>query len=199
MRAELRIRGPIDPNIVSEAYVSDFITRAKAAGFDGLLVTIDSTGGDVAEAFAICRALIECGLSTTALVEGVCESSATIVALTCDRVLARPHASLLFHELTTDAGRGNADELEAVAASVRAARDEFVAMYCRRTGLSPSEARALIANETRLDAYEAQRLGFVHHVLGYGETDPAEESAARIDALLADVEDLLRRSREEVS
>ena len=199
MRAELHIRGPIDPDIVSEAYVSEFIGRAKAAGFDALLVCIDSTGGDVHEASAIYRALKESGLRTTALIEGVCESSATIVALACDRVLARPHVSMFFHEPSSVAVRGKASELEALAANVREVRDAFAAIYCERTGLPRNEARALMANETRLNAYEAQRLGFVHHVLGYGETDPAEESAARIDALLADVEDLLRRSREEVS
>jgi enoyl-CoA hydratase/carnithine racemase len=54
-----------------------------------------------------------------------------------------------------------------------------------------------MATEVRLDAYEAQRLGFVHRVLDYGERDPAEESAERVDALLADVGELLQRSRDE--
>ena len=197
MRAELHINGPIDPDIISEPYVAEFILAAKAAGFDRLLLRIDSTGGDVAEGLAIYRAVRESGLPATALIEGVCESSATIVALACDRVLARPHATLFFHELTTNAPGGNAAELEAKAASVRAAREQFVAIYCERTGLPRREAGALMATETRLDAYEAQRLGFVHRVLGYGERDPAEESAERVAVLLESVKGLLQRSQEE--
>jgi ATP-dependent protease ClpP protease subunit len=147
---------------------------------------------------AIHRAVRESGLPATALIEGVCESSATIVALACDRVLARPHATLFFHELTSNSPGGNAVELEAKASTCRAAREQFVAIYCERTGLPRREAGALMATETRLDAYEAQRLGFVHHVLGYGETDPDEESAARVGALVAEVAELLQRSREEL-
>jgi ATP-dependent protease ClpP protease subunit len=197
MRAELNITGRIDPDIVSEAYVIDFIAGAKAAGFDGILLRIDSPGGDLAEGLAIHRAVRESGLPSTALIEGVCDSCATLVALACDRVLARPHATLLIHEPRSSATSGKADELEAEAVRVFAALDRLVAIYCERTGLSPEEAGALVAAERRLDAFEAQRLGFVHRVLDYGERDPDEESAERVDALLADVRDLLQRSREE--
>src|SRR4051812_47402577 len=135
MRAELHIRGPIGADAVSDAYVRDFVGAAKAVGYDSVAVCIDSTGGDVAEALAIVATLRESGLSTTSLVEGVCESSATLIAFACGRVLARPFATFLLHEPTHSQPGGKLHELEAKTARLRQAREAFLAAYVQRTGL----------------------------------------------------------------
>jgi len=89
------------------------------------------------------------------------------VALACDRTLARPDATFRLHELTSTVASGNAAELEARGAAVRKMRERFLAIYRERTGLPKTRLSAMMAEEIRLGASEAQELGFVHLVLGY--------------------------------
>jgi ATP-dependent Clp protease, protease subunit len=169
VRARLDIMGGIGPEgIYRSQYVVEEIEWIVAAGHDELVVHIDSHGGDLEEALEMAVALESCGLATVAQIEGFCGSAATLIALSCDVVYARPDAIFFIHEPTggTRAERG-------------LWRDAMLAFYVNKTGFPKARLEEMLKEEIHMPATLAASRGFIDGILEHGEPIPdADERMA---------------------
>lgn len=124
-------------------------------------------GGDVWEGYGIynyTRSLAARGVKTTAHVEGLCASIATLTALGADEVLMADAAIWMVHKPMADAGPGaNADDHAAAVTVLNKIQDQLVGRYVARSGgkLDAATAHALVNGESYLDADQCLAYGFI--------------------------------------
>ncbi len=140
---------------------------------------IDSSGGDVFEAFAMCSAIQRYPGRVTAHVDGLAASAASYVAVVCDDVAMNDYAYMMIH-CASSYGRGNARELEDVAARLRNIDANLAAIYQKRSSLSIEQVLDYMADETWFTASDAMECGLCTEVV---ETE--ERMAACIDPAVA--------------
>lgn len=136
---------------------------------------IDSPGGDVFDAFAMCSAIQRYPGKVTAYIDGLAASAASYIAVVCDDVVMNDYAYLMIH-CASSFGRGNARELEDTAARLRNIDANLAAIYQKRSNLTIEEVLDYMADETWFTAAEAKECGLATHVV---ETE--ERMAACID------------------
>lgn len=123
-----------------------------------ILVSINSPGGNVFDAFAIYNALARHKLPVTTRVDGVAASAASLIFMAGgDRVMPE-NAMLMIHNAWTVAV-GTADELRNTAEMMDRARNGIVAAYAR-SGQAEDEIITMMDATTWMDALEAQSMGF---------------------------------------
>ena len=98
--AELLLYGDISDT----SWFGDEVTPRQFAddlsamgGVKNITVRINSGGGDVFAAQAIGNLLEASAAETTAMIDGLCASAATIVACHCDRVMAAEDGTYMVH------------------------------------------------------------------------------------------------------
>ena len=111
----------------------------------------------------------------TAVVDGLCASAATIVALAADEIVMAEHSLMMVHNPWTVTS-GDATQMRKTADTLDVASREMAALYTARTGLSGDKVVAIMGAETWFNAYEAVEAGFAHRV------DNAERSKPRLAA-----------------
>ena len=207
-RFQLIIKGPVGEECCSLAHVENAIAEAKQLGAD-LLLRIDSPGGDAFAGIAIHDLLVASELHTIGLIEGRADSAASLIAMACSRIVARPKATIRIHD-PIDSAESPTPESRA---DVKTARDRTIAIYARSglrrdaaggLALAPgwqAEIEGLMSADTTLDAEEALTRHFVHAIVAHGEVDPAEEDRRALleesAALNAEVRSLLEAARQE--
>ena len=135
---------------------------------------IDSSGGDVFDAFAICSAIQNYPAQVTAYVDGIAASAASYVAVVCDEVVMRDYAYLMIHCASSYAC-GNARSLEDTAARLRNIDANLAAIYAKRSNLDVETVIDYMADETWFTASEAHEVGLCTEVA---------ETEERVTALL---------------
>lgn len=141
---------------------------------------IDSSGGDVFDAFAMCSAIQRYPGKVTAYIDGLAASAASYIAVVCDDVVMNDYAYLMIH-CASSYGRGNARELEDVAARLRNIDANLAAIYQKRSNLTIEQVLDYMADETWFTAADARECGLCTDVV---ETE--ERIAACIDPAFAD-------------
>lgn len=129
------------------------------------------TGGDVIEGWAMVDKLRATGKEIRATIEGQCASMATVLLCAAPKENRRayPHAQILIHDpyipeyTLADAYR--AEDLEKIAADLRANTEKILDFYVERTGASRGELAALMKDDKWIDTAEAQRLGFISEII----------------------------------
>ena len=149
--------------------------KAMVVGQLPITVHINSPGGSVTDALAIYSILRKHQGHITAVVDGLCASAATIVALAADEIVMAEHSLLMVHNPWTVAS-GDAAQMRKTADTLDVASREMVALYTERTGLSGDKVSAIMGAETWFNAYEAVEAGFAHRV------DDTERSKPRMAA-----------------
>lgn len=149
--------------------------KAMVVGQLPVTVHINSPGGSVTDALAIYSILRKHQGHITAVVDGLCASAATIVALAADEIVMAEHSLLMVHNPWTVAS-GDAAQMRKTADTLDVASREMVALYTERTGLSGDKVSAIMGAETWFNAYEAVEAGFAHRV------DDTERSKPRMAA-----------------
>ena len=125
-------------------------------------VHISSPGGGVFEGWTMANIIKNSGRKTTALIEGYCASIATSIALSCDRVLMAENASrFVIHNPTIDPGQIEEGQAEKVAEQLASLKDDMIAQYRAKTGLSVGQITSMMDKETMMTAKEARDFGFV--------------------------------------
>ena len=153
---------------------------------DTIDLRLHCAGGDVHEGWAIVDKLRATGKKITATIEGDCASMATVVLLAASVRRGQPHASLLIHEpyypeyTLADAYR--ADDLEALATSLRDDTKKILDFYVERTGADRAELEALMAEDKFIDMERAKTLGFIHEILPPKSAAAGGNMAARAAA-----------------
>lgn len=149
--------------------------KAMVTGLLPLTVHINSPGGSVTDALAIYSILRKHPGRVTAIVDGLCASAATLVALAADEIVMAEHSLLMVHNPWTVAS-GDASQMRRTADTLDVASREMAALYTERTGQSAEKITAIMGAETWFNSYEAVEAGFAHRV------DNAERSKPRLAA-----------------
>ena len=150
---------------ISAEEVSDAI---KGMGnIQALDVFINSPGGDVFEARAIVsnlKRLSALGVKTHAIVDGMCASAATTIALGCDEVSMNEGTLFMIHEVATMT-YGNKRDMRECADLMEKIEQDVVADYANKTGIDDETIIAMMEAETWMSAQEAHEKGFVDSVI----------------------------------
>lgn len=148
---------------------------------------IHSRGGDVMEGLAIVTTLQRHEGRVTATVDGLAASMAAVIALAAERVTMAENAWLMFHEANASTCGAEADDLERMAAMLRAMNEGIVEALAGRTGEDPEAIRAELKGEMWLTGKQALARGIIH------ETTKAVAMAAAVPAgAFAHVPEVLR-------
>jgi ATP-dependent Clp protease, protease subunit len=144
---------------------------------------INSPGGSVTAMLAIYDTMqfVSSDIETVCL--GQAGSAATILlaAGTPGKRLMLPHARVVIHQPTMDAGYGPGSDLQIQAAEILRVRAVMEALLARHTGRSREQVRADIDRDTILTGAKALAYGVVDEILdsreqsppAAGEADPA--------------------------
>lgn len=124
---------------------------------------INSPGGDVFAAQAICQAIRETSAKVVAHVDGYAASAATVIATAADEVRISDGAMYMIHCGWTMA-MGNAEELRSTAGLLDKVDATMCAQYARKTGLAEADVLTMMQAETWFTAQEAVDKGFANAI-----------------------------------
>lgn len=155
---EIRIYGEIGFwGTTAEAFVAEL--DAAAAGGADILVSLNSPGGDVFDAFAIYNALRRYAGRVTTRVDSVAASAASLIAMAGDQLIMPENTQLMIHNAWIITG-GTAEDLRTTAEMMDRIRDGVVAAYSRKSGLDSDKIIEMMDATTWMTALEAQAMGF---------------------------------------
>jgi ATP-dependent Clp protease protease subunit len=124
---------------------------------------INSPGGDVFAAQAICQAIQETGAKVIAHVDGFAASAATRIATAADEVEISEGGFYMIHNSWTMA-IGNANDLTATASLLAKVDSSLAAQYAKKSGMAIDAVRAAMDAETWYTAEEAVAAGLVDRI-----------------------------------
>ncbi len=138
----------------------DFVNELNLAiaEADKIVVSINSPGGNVFDAFAIYNALRRANLPIETRADGVAASAASLIFMAGDERVMPDNAMLMIHNAWTVAA-GTAADLRKTADMMDKVRDGIVAAYTR-SEQGDDEIIKMMDEETWMSALEAQALGF---------------------------------------
>lgn len=137
--------------------ISNQLTNNKEA--DTLIIHINSMGGDVYEGFAMHDVIRATGKKIVTQAEGLVASIATVVFLAGDERRITENSQLMIHNPWGIAG-GNADDVQKYADQLRKEEDRMAAFYSAKTGQTVDDLKAMMNEETYMNADEAISKGF---------------------------------------
>jgi ATP-dependent protease ClpP protease subunit len=143
---------------VSALSVVDAIAQAGDA--KTLNVHINSPGGDVFEGRAIMAAIAAFPGKTVAVIDSLCASAATSIALACSEVQMADGAFFMIHN-AMGLAFGDKSDMRETADTLEKVEGAIVNDYTAKTGKSADEIRAWMDAETWFTAEEAKANGFV--------------------------------------
>lgn len=126
-------------------------------------VRINSPGGDVFEARAIRSLLVENAAPVSVVIDGVCASAATQVAMSGNEISMSDQAQFMIHKSWTFA-IGNANDLIKTAGLLNKIDAGIVADYARKTGMDSAVLDQMLTDETWFSADEALQYGFIDSI-----------------------------------
>jgi ATP-dependent protease ClpP protease subunit len=139
------------------------VPAIRAIKADTVHLRINSPGGDVFAAQAICQAIRDTGAKVIAHIDGYAASAATVIATAADEVEIAPGAFYMIHNAWTWA-MGNANDLTATAALLGKIDSTLAAQYSAKSGMAAADVRAAMDAETWYTADEAVAAGLVDRV-----------------------------------
>lgn len=141
------------------------LTACVENEIDTLELYINSPGGSVFDGYCIHNELLALrarGVHVTAKVQ-LAASMASVISMAADDIQMLPNGRMMIHDASI-AIRGNAKQLTKAAAMVDGISAEIAAIYSERTGKPAEEMRALMQEETWMDAKQCVALGFANGI-----------------------------------
>ena len=136
------------------------VPQIRALKVKNVHMRINSPGGDVFAAQAICQAIRDCSAHVTAHIDGWAASAATVIAAAADEVVIAEGGMYMIHCGWTVA-IGNASEMRATGDLLDKVDQTICAQYARKTGKPEAEIMQLMEAETWYSAQEAVDAGFI--------------------------------------
>lgn len=136
----------------------DFNRDFKALQGDTVTLLINSPGGSVVDALAICNTMQHSGKTVNGKVMGIAASAASIVAMACTTV-EMPENTFMFLHDPLDFGYGDAEDHRAIADTLDKIAGPLVSMYVKKSGQTEDQVKALLAADSLLTAEECKALG----------------------------------------
>lgn len=150
---------------------------------------INSPGGDVFAAQAICQAIRDTAAHVIAHVDGYAASAATTVATAADEVRISEGGMYMIHCGWTFS-MGNAIEMRATADLLDKVDSTICAQYARKTGKSEADVMAMMQAETWLTAQEAVDGGFVNSISASPKVNASWDLSAYANAPAPDAQEI---------
>lgn len=138
---------------------------------------INSPGGDVFAAQAICQAIRDTGAKVIAHVDGYAASAATVIANAADEIEMAAGGFYMIHNAWTWA-MGNANDLTETAALLSKIDGSLASQYAAKSGKPVDEIRALMDAETWFTAEEAVAVGLVDRIATSTKANAAWDMSA---------------------
>lgn len=165
--AEVRIYDQIGEYGINATRFCDAFNAIKAANID---LRINSMGGSISDASAICTAIKEHPANVTAHVDGLAASSASWVAIACDSVEMAPSAFMMIHN-PMNATFGTAADMRKQADTLDKMTDAIAQLYCDKTGKDKATVTKAMDDETWFGAQDAKDWGLVDRIKGDDDED----------------------------
>lgn len=124
---------------------------------------INSPGGDVFAAQAICQAIRDTSAHVVAHIDGFAASAATVIATAADEIRIAEGGMYMVHCGWTFA-MGNSIEMRATADLLDKVDTTIVNQYARKTGMTADEVLAIMQAETWYTAEEAVAAKFIDSI-----------------------------------
>lgn len=122
-----------------------------------------SIGGDMFASLAVADAITYLRTPVRVLIEGVCASGATLIALACSKRYMMPSAFMCIHQLSTGMF-GTHEQFEDEILVQNKLMETMLSVYVRRSNLTESELREHLKRDFWMNAQEALAFGFVDAV-----------------------------------
>ena len=137
----------------------------------GINIYINSYGGDVKEGIAIASQLQRCSATKTAYIDGFACSIASVIAVSCDKVVMGPSSLMMIHHASMGA-RGNSEELRKAANDLDVIDKASCSSYLRKAGekLDENSLKELLDNQTWLCADDCFKYGLCDEIVGKEDT-----------------------------
>lgn len=142
---------------------ANFQRALSAIDTDTIRLHINSPGGDVFDGLAIFNLLVDHPAHISVSIDGLAASAASLIAMAGDDIAIADNAFLMIHNAWTIA-LGNADDMAHVAKVLGKVDSALASTYAQRTGLSLTDIKSMMSDETWLDAGDAVEHGFADRV-----------------------------------
>lgn len=170
--AEIKLYGPITSGHSwfdggDTVTANDFASELEALAGKDVTVRINSPGGDVFAAHAIHNQLLAYKGNVTVVIDGLCASAATIVAVAGKKIIMPANALFMIHNpaIGLDDYYG-AEDLSKVLNALKGVKDSIIAAYRKRCNVSEAEIGAMMDAETWMGAQECLDKGFIDAIDG---------------------------------
>lgn len=121
-------------------------------------VRINSPGGDVFEGIAIMNLLASWNGTVTGVVDALCASIATVIAMACESITMSPGSQMMIHP-ASGVCFGDEADMQQMAALLGFQTNNIAGLYAARAGGDQADWLALMAAETWMTADEAVTAG----------------------------------------
>lgn len=162
--AEIMIYGVVDGSEISVKNIQEQLDSFNA---DQINIRINSVGGDVQEGIAIANLIKSYNIPTTAYIDSLCASIATVIALSADKVVMANNASFMIHMPVISMGDDlvTSKDLKSSVNALEAVTKAIKQTYLDK-GVKVSEQKLdeLMEAETWMTAEEALDMGFVDEI-----------------------------------
>jgi len=152
-----------------ECKASDFLNslRDKEEKFKDITIRINSVGGDVFEGLPMYNNLRQCKSKTTAIIDGLAASMATVVMCGCAKVKAVSNALIMVHG-PTGGDFTSIENLEVIVETMKKMRADIAKVYALKTGKTEEwimENWLVDGKDHWFTAEEAKQAGLVDEVI----------------------------------
>jgi len=135
-----------------------------------ITVRINSGGGDVFAAQTIGNLLEQHPATVAARIDGLCASSATIVACHCNKVVAANDCTYMVHPIRVGLrGYYDAVTMQQYMNALATIKENVIGLYAKKTGKTKEEVTAWMDATTWWTGAQAKENGFVDELTDDGE------------------------------
>ena len=147
----------------------------KLGAVSEITVRINSGGGDVFAAQTIGNLLEQHPANVVARIDGLCASSATIVACHCDRVVAANDSTYMVHPVRLGLlGYYDATTMQQYLNALDTIKENIISLYAKKTGRDKEEVTGWMDATSWWTGQEAKDNGFVDELVEDVETPVVE-------------------------
>jgi len=159
---------------------ADFVRDLQAIESDTITVRISSPGGSVFEALAMYASLKNIEATINCVIDGLCASAATVVAMAGDSITTASGSMWMVHDALGQV-YGNAADMQAMADLLDKTSQNIADLYAARAGGDANTWRATMQAETWYTADEAVTAGLADGLTA----SPKQQAAAKAPVLTA--------------
>ena len=130
---------------------------------ESITLHIHSPGGYVTEGFAIHDYIRSLGKPVTAIIEGMCYSIATVIALAGDKRVMTSNSDFMIHNPWGMTG-GDSNEVQKYADDLKKLEQKVADFYAAKTNITSERALELMKAETFMSPEDALKEGFITEI-----------------------------------